>query len=235
MVGGALLLALVIAAVFAPVLAPHDPLDQDLRRAAAAPDWHFAAGGHFLGTDSLGRDVLSRLIWGSRVALIVALVAGSLTALLGTLLGLAAGFFGGSVDAVISRLVDVWMSFPPVLLSIVLVAVLGTGLWSVVVAIVVIDWTRFCRVVRAETLKQERMDYVAAASSRACRRAHPVARGAAQRAAADARAADAGDGHRRGGRGDPVLRRPVDLLRHAELGRHDRRGALGRASRRRGC
>ena len=162
-VGGALLLALLIAAVFAPQLAPYDPLDQDLGAQLAAPDWHFAAGGHFLGTDSLGRDLLSRLIWGSRVALIVALVAGSLTALLGTLLGLTAGFFGGSVDALISRAVDVWSSFPPVLLSIILVALLGTGLWSVVVAIVVIDWTRFCRVVRAETLKQERMDYVAAA------------------------------------------------------------------------
>ena len=163
LVGGGLLLALVIAALFAPDLAPYDPLDQDLGAQLAAPDWQFAAGGHFLGTDSLGRDVLSRLIWGSRVALTVALVAGSLTALLGTLLGLAAGFFGGAADTLISRAVDIWSSFPPVLLSIILVALLGTGLWSVVVAIVVIDWTRFCRVVRAETIKQERMDYVAAA------------------------------------------------------------------------
>jgi dipeptide transport system permease protein len=161
--GGGLLLALVAAAVFAPVLAPFDPLDQDLGAQLAPPAWHFGVDAHVLGTDSLGRDVLSRLIWGSRVALIVALVAGVLTALLGTALGLAAGFFGESVDAMISRLVDIWSSFPPVLLSIILVALIGTGLWSVVVAIVVIDWTRFCRVVRAETLKQRRMDYVAAA------------------------------------------------------------------------
>ncbi|MBN9510689.1 MAG: ABC transporter permease [Alphaproteobacteria bacterium] len=164
LLGGGLLLALAIAAVFAPVLAPYDPLDQDLAAQLVPPDWQFFnAAAHALGTDSLGRDVLSRLIWGSRVALTVALVAGALTALAGTALGLAAGFFGGWLDALISRLVDVWSSFPPVLLSIILVALIGTGLWSVVVAIVVIDWTRFCRVVRAETLKQRGMDYVDAA------------------------------------------------------------------------
>ena len=158
--GGAILLALVIAAVFAPALAPHDPLDQDLSAQLAPPDWHIGDGAHALGTDSLGRDVLSRLIYGSRVALTVALIAGVLTALAGTALGLAAGFFGGWTDIAISRAVDIWSSFPPVLLSIILVALIGTGLWSVVAAIVLIDWTRFCRVVRAETLKQRRMDYI---------------------------------------------------------------------------
>ena len=163
LVGGGLVLLLLVCAVFAPQIAPYDPLDQDLAAQQVPPAWSFAPDAHTLGTDSLGRDVLSRLIWGSRVALTVAVVAGSLTALLGTLLGLAAGFFGGVMDAVISRAVDVWSSFPPVLFAIILVALLGTGLWSVVVAIVVIDWTRFCRVVRAETLKQRTLDYVTAA------------------------------------------------------------------------
>jgi ABC-type dipeptide/oligopeptide/nickel transport system permease subunit len=162
-VGGALLLLLVVAAIFAPQLAPYDPLDQDLSAQLAPPDWQFAGDAHALGTDSLGRDVFSRLIYGSRVALTVALVAGILTALAGTALGVAAGFFGGWLDIVISRAVDIWSSFPPVLLSIILVALIGTGLWSVVAAIVLIDWTRFCRVVRAETLKQRRLDYVDAA------------------------------------------------------------------------
>ncbi len=161
--GGALVLAVLLAALLAPVLAPYDPLDQDLSAQLAPPDWHFGADAHALGTDSLGRDVLSRLIWGSRIAVTVAVVAGVLTALLGTALGLLAGFFGGRADALISRLVDIWSSFPPVLLAIILVALLGTGLRSVIVAIVVIDWTRFCRVVRAETLKQRRMDYIDAA------------------------------------------------------------------------
>jgi peptide/nickel transport system permease protein len=161
--GGALLLALLLAAVFATALAPYDPLDQDLAAQLSPPDWRFGPDAHPLGTDSLGRDVLSRLIYGSRVALTVALAAGSLTALLGTALGLAAGFFGGWVDALVSRAVDIWSSFPPVLLSIILVALIGTGLWSVVAAIVLIDWTRFSRVVRAETLRQRSLDYIDAA------------------------------------------------------------------------
>ncbi len=163
LIGGGLMLLLLVAAIFASALAPYDPLDQDLAVQLNPPDWSLAPGAHALGTDSLGRDVLSRLIYGSRVALTVAFVAGILTALVGTALGLAAGFFGGWTDAAISGALDIWSSFPPVLLSIILVALIGTGLWSVVVAILLIDWTRFCRVVRAETLQQRRMDYMDAA------------------------------------------------------------------------
>ncbi|MFM7333988.1 MAG: ABC transporter permease, partial [Tabrizicola sp.] len=97
------------------------------------------------------------------IALTVALVAAILACVLGTALGLLAGYFGGWLDALVSRLIDVWMAFPPVLLSILLVAVLGSGLHSVIVAIVVIDWTRFARVVRAEAMAQGAMDYVASA------------------------------------------------------------------------
>jgi peptide/nickel transport system permease protein len=107
--------------------------------------------------------VLSRVIYGSRVSLTVAFVAAGLACLIGSLLGLMAGYLGAVADAVISRLVDIWMAFPPVLLSILLIAVIGTGLHSVIIAIVVIDWTRFCRVVRTETMNQAQMDYVVAA------------------------------------------------------------------------
>ena len=107
--------------------------------------------------------MLSRLIYGARIALIVAFVAASLAALAGTALGLLAGWYRGSVDGLISRLVDIWMAFPPVLLSILLVAVLGAGVGSVIAAIAIIDWTRFCRVVRAETMAQAEADYVTAA------------------------------------------------------------------------
>jgi peptide/nickel transport system permease protein len=127
---------------------------------AGFPD---AEPGFLLGTDGLGRDVLSRVIYGARVSLTVAFVAAGLACLIGSLLGLLAGFLGELVDALISRLVDVWMAFPPVLLSILLIAVIGTGLHSVIAAIVVIDWTRFCRVVRTETKSQAQMDYVVAA------------------------------------------------------------------------
>jgi dipeptide transport system permease protein len=153
---GGFILLLIIVAVAAPLVAPQDPLAQNLLMATVPPaGFPDAEAGFLLGTDGLGRDVLSRVIFGTRVSLTVAFVA--------SLLGLLAGFLGGWVEALISRLVDIWMSFPPVLLSILLVAVLGTGLHSAIAAIVVIDWTRFCRVVRAETMGQAQMDYVVAA------------------------------------------------------------------------
>lgn len=158
---GLWLTLLVGAALAAPMIVPHDPLAQDLLLEKLPPFWdQRAASGHWLGTDSLGRDVFSRLVYGSRIALIVAVAAAGGACLIGTMFGLIAGFFGGHCDMVISRIVDIWMSFPPVLFSILLVAVLGTGLHSVIIAIIVIDWTRFCRVIRAETRTQTRMDYI---------------------------------------------------------------------------
>ena len=163
MFGFGVLVALLVLAVFARWLSPHDPIEQDLLNTLAAPAWLGGQRAFPFGTDSLGRDILSRLIYGARVALTVAFVAATLAGLLGTALGLTAGYLGGWVDNVISRLVDIWMSFPAVLLSIVLAAVLGAGLHTVIIAIAVIDWTRFCRVVRAEVLVQREQDYVASA------------------------------------------------------------------------
>jgi peptide/nickel transport system permease protein len=167
--GGAVCLLLLLAAVFAPWLAPQDPGQQELMASFEKPLlFGYAASdaslpNYWLGSDNLGRDVLSRLIHGARIAMLVAVISATLAALLGTLLGALAGFYGGRIDSLISRMVDVWMSFPPVLLSIVLVSVLGTGLWSVIAAIVIVDWTRFCRVVRAETQAQAALDYVVSA------------------------------------------------------------------------
>ena len=161
--GGAVLLTIVALAALAQWLVPHDPLEQDLINTLLPPAWLGGQHGFPFGTDSLGRDILSRLIYGARVALTVAVVAAMLAGLLGSVLGLLAGYFGGWIDTLISRIVDVWMSFPAVLLSIVLAAVLGAGLYTVIVAIVVIDWTRFCRVVRSEVLIQREQDYVASA------------------------------------------------------------------------
>lgn len=166
--GGLILLSLLIAALFAPWLAPMDPLEQDLLSPLAAPGPGVdpsdpAAAVHWFGTDSLGRDVLSRMIWGARTALIVACVAALAAGTLGTALGALAGYYGGRLDALVCRLVDVWMAFPPVLLAVVLVAMIGTGLSSVIVAIVVVDWTRFARIVRAEVRGQRQLDYVTSA------------------------------------------------------------------------
>lgn len=155
---------LCVAAILAPWVAPKDPLAQDLFLGRLPPFWISGSEpGYFLGTDSLGRDVLSRIIHGARVALLVALVAGTITCIIGATLGLLAGFLRGWVDIVISRFIDIWMAFPPVLFSILLIAVLGPGLISIIIAIVVIDWTRFARVVRAEAMAQGAMDYVASA------------------------------------------------------------------------
>lgn len=163
-VGLALVTMLLLVALFAPLLAPHDPLEQDLLSAQLPPRWMHGGDPAFIfGTDSLGRCVLSRLIYSARIAVTVALIAATLAALIGVALGLLAGSFGGWVDQIISRLIDVWMAFPPVLLSIVLAAVIGAGLTSVIVAIVVVDWTRFARVARAETMVQLTRDYAAAA------------------------------------------------------------------------
>lgn len=154
----------VLAAIFAPMVAPQDPLAQDLFLGRMPPFWMAGAEpGYWLGTDSLGRDVLSRIIFGARIALSVALVAGGITCILGAGLGLMAGFMRGWVDTVISRFIDIWMAFPPVLFSILLIAVMGPGLISIIVAIVMIDWTRFARVIRAEAMGQGVMDYVASA------------------------------------------------------------------------
>ncbi len=162
--GGGFILFLLLLALAAPFIAPHDPLAQDLM-AGTLPPVGFAEhdAAYLLGTDDLGRDVLSRLIYGTRIALTVAVIAAVLAALVGTILGLLAGYYGGIVDTVVSRLIEIWMAFPPVLLSILVVAIMGSGVTSVIAAIAIIDWTRFARVVRAETMAQAQADYVTAA------------------------------------------------------------------------
>jgi peptide/nickel transport system permease protein len=155
---------IVVAAALAPWLAPHDPSEQNLLATFLPPA--FAGGGdplYPLGTDSLGRCVLSRLIYGARVAVTVAGLAAFGAMFVGTALAHLAGYAGGRVDWVIGRIVEVWLSFPPVVLSLVLMVGLGTGLRNVVFAIILVDWTRFCRVLRAEVMVLARRDYVAAA------------------------------------------------------------------------
>jgi len=163
-VGGALMLAILLTAVFAPALAPHPPNAQDILHGLLPPAWEPGGDWSFpLGTDSLGRCVLSRLIYGSRVAMQVAILASLGAALIGSVLALLAGYFGGWTDWLIARAVDVWMSFPPVVLSLILMVGFGAGLDNVILAIIIVDWTRFCRVVRAEVLTVVKRDYVPAA------------------------------------------------------------------------
>jgi peptide/nickel transport system permease protein len=162
-IGGLVAVALLAVALVGPVLAPHDPNRQDLSAIRQAPVWADGEWRHPLGTDSLGRDALSRLLVGARVALVVAVSSAMLSALVGVPIALASGYWRGRVDTVLMRIVDVWMSIPAVLLAIALMAVLGLGLWKVVLAIVVVDWTRFARVVRGEVLALREREFVEAA------------------------------------------------------------------------
>jgi peptide/nickel transport system permease protein len=151
-------------AIFAGSLAPHDPGEQNLLSILTPPVWQTGGDPNFrLGTDSLGRDVLSRLIYSARTAMLVAFFASLGAMIVGTILAHLSGYFGGATDWIIGRAVDVWMSFPPVVLSLILMVGLGIGLRNVILAIVLVDWTRFCRVLRSEVLVVTRNDYVAAA------------------------------------------------------------------------
>ena len=159
-----MILCIVLCAVFANRIAPNDPGDQNLLSILTPPFWVEGSDPAFpLGTDSLGRDILSRLIYGARTAMLVAFFASLGAMIVGTILAHVSGYFGGAIDWVIGRLVDVWMSFPPVILSLILMVGLGVGLDRVILAIILVDWTRFCRVLRSEVLVVTRHDYVAAA------------------------------------------------------------------------
>ncbi|MCP1117991.1 ABC transporter permease [Robbsia andropogonis] len=162
--GGLILLAVAAMALFAPWLAPVAPDQQDLINTLLPPAW--AAGGmasHFLGTDSLGRDILSLTIYGARVAMFVGCVAPIGAALVGGTLALLAGWRGGRTDWVVMRIVETWMSFPAVVLALILMVALSPSIINVVIALVFVDWTRFCRVLRAEVAVIRRREYVAAA------------------------------------------------------------------------
>lgn len=164
-VGGVLVFVFIFVAVFAPWIAPNNPNSQNLMDILLPPAWD--AGGlaqYPLGTDSLGRCVLSRLIYGSRVALIVAITAAVGTMVLGSVLAVLAGYIGGRFDKCVSSLVIIWMAFPPVVFSMMLMVGLGTGLFNVILAVVLVDWTRFYRVVRSEVLVVRQRDYIYAAN-----------------------------------------------------------------------
>lgn len=164
LMGGGILLAFVVLALFAPMIAPYHPDDQDLLNTLLPPAW--ASGGtheHWFGTDALGRDIYSLTIYGARIAVLVGFVAPLGTAIIGGALALLAGWCGGKVDWAILRLVEVWMSFPAVVLALVLVVALSPSVVNVIIALIFVDWTRFCRVLRAEVVVIRRRDYVAAA------------------------------------------------------------------------
>src|SRR5499433_846507 len=161
---GAILGALVVTAVFAPYLAPHSPTEGDIVKKSIPPIWMNGGDAeHLLGTDRFGRDVLSRVIWGSRISLLVSLVAIGVAGTLGTLLGLISGYRGGLVDALLMRLTDIGLSLPTILIAVVMVAVSEPSFRNVVLVIALLLWPRFARQVRGETLAVKAQDFVALA------------------------------------------------------------------------
>lgn len=159
-----LVLLLVIPAIFASQIAPHNPVKGSLSKRLKPPVW--MQGGsieHPLGTDKLGRDILSRVIHGSRISLMVSLVAILFAGSLGTGLGLLAGYFGGRLEAVVMRLVDISLALPTILLALVLVAAVGASFGAVITVIAVILWARYARQVRGETLSVKQHDFIARA------------------------------------------------------------------------
>lgn len=164
LVGLSAALAVFLCAVLSPLIAPHDPNEQNLLTTLLPAAWQIGGDrAYLLGTDALGRDVFSRLLFGARVAMTVAVAASFGAMLAGSVLAYIAGYLGGWADWLIGRAVDVWMSFPPVILSLILMTGLGTGVRNVILAIVLVDWTRFCRVLRSEVMVVARRDYVTAA------------------------------------------------------------------------
>lgn len=150
-----------VMAVASPFVAPHDPARQVLVDRLIPPFWQ--EGGsmdHILGTDQLGRDVLSRLVYGSRVTVIVVVLAVTVSGLIGTVVGMLAGYFGRSVDAILMRLVDFQIALPALLFGVMLASVLKPGLGNVIIIIILFTWAAFARLVRAEVLSLRNQDFV---------------------------------------------------------------------------
>jgi peptide/nickel transport system permease protein len=158
-VGIVLVALVVLAAILAPLIAPHPPNEQDLLHALEAP----GSPGHPLGTDQFGRDLLARVLYAARIDLLIAVGATVVTMTFGTLVGLVSGTVGGRVDAVIMRIVDVFFAFPLIVLVLAIVAILGSGLLNMFIAMWAVTWVPYARIVRAEALVIKQQDYITAA------------------------------------------------------------------------
>jgi peptide/nickel transport system permease protein len=169
--GAAIVGAIALMALAAPWLAPHDPFAQDLTRRLLPPLWDAAGKAqHPLGTDHLGRDYLSRLLYGARISLVIGLGAASIGCLIGVTLGIMAGYFGGRVDRVVSYLLTCQLALPNLLLAMALVFLIGPSVAVVILIIGVLHWSYFLIVTRAATMQIRNLDYIAAARALGCSR-----------------------------------------------------------------
>ena len=218
--GAGVVLLAVLVALAAPLLAPYDPVAQNLGNTLARP-----GRANLLGTDNVGRDVLSRVIWGTRVSLVAGLVAVAIAVVAGSLLGVVAGYCGGRVDGLVMRLMDAVLSFPPLVLALALGAVLGAGLTGVLVALGVVYTPTFARLMRGQVLTINARDYVEAARALGAPGWRVAWRHVVPNAANPiiVQASERGVRHPR--RGLAVLPRPRHPAAPGVLGQHDQRGA----------
>ena len=160
MFGVGILIILIISAIFASLLAPYDPIDSNILQRLQGPTLK-----HWLGTDDLGRDILSRIIYGSRISLQVGVISVSISLVFGGMAGVLAGYYGGKIDMFIMRFIDIMLAFPSVLLAIGIMAVLGPKLSNAMIAISIVNMPRFARIVRASVLMVKSEEYVVAAEA----------------------------------------------------------------------
>ncbi len=163
LIGAWIVLALIFFAIFAPLLTSYDPLIQDINNRLIPPAWE-AKGSfvHLLGTDDFGRDMYSRIIHGARISLTIGIVSVGISLFFGVIMGLVAGYFGGKVDIIIMRLVDMMLSIPAILLAIVIVSILGPDLFNAMIAIGVVGIPTFARIIRSSVLGEKEKEYVTA-------------------------------------------------------------------------
>lgn len=170
-IGIILMLIVVVASIMAPILAPYDPTDQDLRLGLSNPSWQ-----HPMGTDQLGRDILSRLLWAGRISILSAITVLSFSLLIGAILGMLAGYLGGMVDNIIMRVVDVFLSLPTFILALAFIGALGPGMRNLVIALVIAWWPSYARLVRSKVLAIKSSEYVTAAQTLGASNLHIILR-----------------------------------------------------------
>src|SRR4051812_19149165 len=164
--GGAILLVLLVCGVAAPLLSPHDPQAQTLEDRLRPPRWaENGSSSYLLGTDNLGRDMLSRIIYGSRISLLVGVATVIFAGIVGCTLGAVAGYFGNLPDDLVSKISEIFLAFPFLLIAIAIMAFLGQGVGNLILALMLSRWVQYCRVVRGEVLSIKERDFVTAAKA----------------------------------------------------------------------
>jgi len=161
---------LLFSAIFSPLIAPHNPTEQSLADALKPPFWQKGGtASHMLGTDNLGRDVLSRIIYGARVSAIVGFAGVMLSGIFGTLLGIFAGYFGGKLDAVIMRFTDMMLSFPFILIAIAIIGAIGPSLTNMIIVLAITNWVGYTRIIRYEAMSVSKSEFIEMAVISGCR------------------------------------------------------------------